>query len=283
MFLSTKLIPPKRKDDFLPRLRLLSHLKKNLDRRLITICADAGYGKTTVIAELLSNLESPYLYYQIDEKDRDLSVFLGYLSSGLTRLYHDFGTKAMDNFRQTRNVETSATTFVNDIVDKIAQPIYLVFDDYHHLVECRDINQFMNFLLNHGPDFLHFIVATRVAPSFSTTGLIAKQESLEIGRDNLRFAREEIELLFKKLSGINLSDEELARLEEYSEGWITALRLIIQDLMVKERKVANETLNDYQRSGESLFNYFAKEILEAEATLGQKFFTQLFDSRPYGH
>ena len=228
------------------------------------ICADAGYGKTTILSELLSDLKFPYLYYQIDEKDRDLAVFLTYLSSGITRLYLHFGTKAADSFRQTRNIEASAAAFVNDIVDKIGQPIYLVFDDYQHLIEYRDINQFMNFLLDHGPDFLHVIISTRVAPHFSLTKLIAKQEYLEISRENLRFAREEIEMLFKKLSGISLSNEELTRLDEYSEGWITALRLIIQDLLAKGRKDASEVLNEYLRSGQSLFNYFAKEILDGE-------------------
>ncbi|MEO0225671.1 MAG: tetratricopeptide repeat protein [candidate division WOR-3 bacterium] len=261
MILLTKLIPPKFKDDFLPRARLVSYIRKNLNRRFILICADAGYGKTTILSELLTNFPFPYFYYQIDEKDRDLAVFLNYLSSGISNINRDFTTRAVENYQQTRNLESSATILINDIVDKIGRPIYFIFDDYHHLAESREINQFMDFILCFGPEFLHFIISTRIRPPFTLTKLIARQEFLEIDRRDMMFDRDEIEKLFKKIAGITLSGEEVNRLKEYSEGWITALRLVIQNLLTQNEKNTDTVLNNYLHSGETIFNYFTKEIL----------------------
>src|SRR5512145_2896202 len=81
-FLRTKFhIPAERAVD-VPRLRLLNLLRTGLNagHRLTLLSAPAGYGKTTLIADWLHSLPSDHhiAWLSLDEKDNDLTRFLGY-------------------------------------------------------------------------------------------------------------------------------------------------------------------------------------------------------------
>ncbi|MCG8530989.1 MAG: hypothetical protein MI749_10020, partial [Desulfovibrionales bacterium] len=54
--------------------------------RLIQIIAGAGFGKTTLAAQLRDqaiSLGLPCIWYRLDEFDRDFSLFMAYLTQGL--------------------------------------------------------------------------------------------------------------------------------------------------------------------------------------------------------
>ena len=72
LIVRTKLDTPPIKGRILRRERLLSTLKENLDKKLILICADAGYGKTTLLAQLCHELKSPFIFYDLDSQDNDI-------------------------------------------------------------------------------------------------------------------------------------------------------------------------------------------------------------------
>ena len=54
--ISTKLFVPPSRADLVPRARLIEKLNAGLDRKLILICAPAGFGKTTLVSEWLDTL-----------------------------------------------------------------------------------------------------------------------------------------------------------------------------------------------------------------------------------
>ena len=103
--LQTKLTPPKIRKRILRRQRLLNLLKANLDIMIILICADAGYGKTTLLAQLCTELDNPSIFYHIDPSDNDLATFFNYITAGIQQHYTDFGQRAKEILGQTRNME----------------------------------------------------------------------------------------------------------------------------------------------------------------------------------
>lgn len=54
--LKTKLFIPPKRPELVPRPRLLMRLSEGLHRKLTLISAPAGFGKTTLVTELLENL-----------------------------------------------------------------------------------------------------------------------------------------------------------------------------------------------------------------------------------
>ena len=55
------------------------------------VAANAGSGKTTLIADFLRKQERPYVWYQLDHTDADPAVFLGYLAYGIQQRVAGFG------------------------------------------------------------------------------------------------------------------------------------------------------------------------------------------------
>ena len=82
--LSTKLFIPTTRPELVSRTRLIEQLNLGLHRKLTLISAPAGFGKTTVVTEWISNLQreghsentTKITWYSLDEGDNDPRRFL---------------------------------------------------------------------------------------------------------------------------------------------------------------------------------------------------------------
>src|SRR5437867_2417999 len=90
LFLRTKLLPPRPAPELLSRPRLTERLLANLSRPMTLVTANAGSGKTTLVADVLRNHGRPFVWYQLDHTDADPSVFLGYLTYGIQQIVPGF-------------------------------------------------------------------------------------------------------------------------------------------------------------------------------------------------
>ena len=79
-FLRTKLLAPRPAPELLFRQRLADRLRANLALPVTLVTANAGSGKTTLVADFLRQQELPYVWYQLDHTDSDPAVFLNYLA-----------------------------------------------------------------------------------------------------------------------------------------------------------------------------------------------------------
>ena len=70
----TKLRPPRVRDGLLDRPLLVERLRSGRERALTLVCAPAGYGKTTVLAQWqAADRESlPFVWVALDEFEEDL-------------------------------------------------------------------------------------------------------------------------------------------------------------------------------------------------------------------
>src|SRR3954451_23904097 len=70
---------PLLRDETLARHRLLDWLAAKAHHRGILVLADAGYGKTTLLADFSRRTRARTLWYRLDEDDRDWISFLSHL------------------------------------------------------------------------------------------------------------------------------------------------------------------------------------------------------------
>jgi LuxR family transcriptional regulator, maltose regulon positive regulatory protein len=272
-FLRTKLLPPRRAPEMLSRPRLTERLEANLSQPVTLVTANAGSGKTTLVADFLRTQPRNFVWYQLDHTDADPFVFLGYVTYGIQQRVPGFG-KAMFSYLQesaselAQHPERAVDVLLNEVLERIDQQLILVLDDYHHLGGETAVHAVVDRLLAYLPDVLHLIVISREMPPLSLARLRAQAPLSIIDRSDLLFTDEETQQLFRKVFDLELAAEQLAEYRERTHGWITALQLVRQ---VAQRHVigsgniaAEDLVEVLRRSERDIFDYFAEEVFADE-------------------
>ena len=277
LFLRTKLLPPRPTPELLSRPRLTERLLANLSHPLTLITANAGSGKTTLVADFLRTHDRRFVWYQLDHTDADPWVFLGYLTYGIQQVVPGFGEAMFPYLQESagelaRHPERAVDVLLNEVLEQVEQQLVLVLDDYHHLGSETRVHVVLDRLLAYLPDVLHVIVISREMPRLSLARLRTRASQSIIDRADLLFTDEETQQLFRKVFDLELTAEQLAEYGERTHGWITALQLV--------RQVAQRTLTPTQsdrqnerpdlveilrQSERDIFDYFAEEVLSGES------------------
>ena len=100
----------------------------------------------------------------------------------------------------------------------------LVLDDYH-VIDARDVQDGMAFLLEHLPPQIHLVIASRTDPALPLARLRGRGELAEIRAADLRFTPGEAAAYLNEVMGLALTAADVAALEGRTEGWIAALQL----------------------------------------------------------
>jgi ATP/maltotriose-dependent transcriptional regulator MalT/DNA-binding SARP family transcriptional activator len=276
--LLSKLHPPKERADDLYRNRLVDMLRENLDKKVILISAGAGYGKTTLLSQFLAKTDIQSVFFHLEKSDAEPVVFFSYLIEGIRKIEPEFGwkTEALSHFFNfpQRYMELIVGTFINEIIRYITDDLYIILEDYHALYPTEHINRIMDYLLEHLPPPLHFIITSRVSPPLSLSQLRAHNELYELQSQHLRFTREETRELCDSIYSLSLDEAELEWVEEHLEGWPTSLRLMLQSSKDQESKSSGHIrriLDSYYQSQSNLFTYFAQEIFNQESKAIRQF------------
>src|SRR5687768_5563731 len=275
-FLRTKLLPPRPAPELLSRPRLTNRLLNNLNYPLTLVTANAGSGKTTLVADFLRTHKRQFVWYQLDHTDADPSVFLGYLGFGIQQQVPGFG-EAMFSYLQeatgelAQHPERAVDVFLNEVLDRVEQQLILVLDDYHHLGMETGVNAVLDRLLAYLPDVLHVIIISRETPPLALGRLRTHSPSATIDRSDLLFTDEETQELFRKVFDLELTADQLAEYRERTHGWITALQLVRQVahrsvLSSREGQAGVPDLVEVLRQSErDIFDYFAEEVFSDES------------------
>ena len=248
-------------------------MKSYLDGPATIVCANAGCGKTTLVASFVPSCNIPFVWYQIDPSDEDLGVFFGYLVYGLQRLYPDFGHAVLGFIRATEDLSSQADqladVFVTEVSEQIEQKTILVMDDFHHADKSTAIGIAVDRLVQYLPDVLHIILMSRTMPNLSVSRLRSKGLVGVIDRQDLLFEPDEVNKLFEETFHRTLPPDVITQFYEKTEGWITGLQLIQQSI---ERATDHdpalvskaEAVSALQQSEIDIFDYFAEEVLQSE-------------------
>ncbi len=274
-FLRTKLLPPRPAPQLLSRPRLSARLLANLGYPLTLVTANAGSGKTTLVADFLRTHERQFVWYQLDHTDADPAVFLGYLGFGIQKLVPEFGKALFSYLQETtaesaQHPERAVDVFLNEVLEHVEQQLILVLDDYHHLGANTAVHVVMDRLLAYLPDVLHVVIVSREVPPLALGRLRTHSPLATIDRADLLFTDEETRELFRRVFDLELTPEQLAEYRERTHGWITALQLVRQ---VAQRNVISgregqaevpDLVEVLRQSERDIFDYFAEEVFSDE-------------------
>ncbi len=207
------------------RARLTHLLDRGAKSKLTLVSAPAGFGKTTLVAEWAAVSGYPVAWLSLDERDSDPANFLTYLVAALRTVAPGIAeaVPALLQSSQPPPLESLVTILANDLAS-FPEDFILVLDDYHVLDSQRG-DEALAFLLDHLPPRMHVVIATREDPRLPLARLRARAQLTEVRAADLRFTAPEADEFLARVMGLDLSAEDMAALENRTEGWIAGLQM----------------------------------------------------------
>jgi LuxR family maltose regulon positive regulatory protein len=263
--LTTKLYVPQPFPSLVPRPRLSKQLEEGIRRKLTLISAPAGFGKTTLLSEwriIHLGSEWPVGWVSLDEGDNDPVLFFSYLIAALRVVQADIGEAPLALLQSPQGppLRSVLTILLNELA-AIPNDFVLVLDDYH-VIENQSIHDAIAFLLDHMPPQMHLIISSRANPPLPLARLRARNDLTELRPADLRFEPEEVATFLSGIMGSDLSADDVAALDERTEGWIAGLQLVALSLQGK-RDIPN-FINEFTGTHRFVFDYLAEEILHKQ-------------------
>ena len=272
--LSTKLYIPPARANVIERPRLTKKLLSGVDRpsSFALLSGPAGFGKTTLLSNFVTRLKRPTAWVSLDEGDNDYSQFWTYLITACQSVLNGVGATALELFSPPQPLpdETVPTILINDFVTH-PKSVVLVLDDYHE-IKNPSIHASLLFLLDHLPDNLYIVVSTRIDPPWPLARYRARNQLIEVRAQDLRFSVEEAAEFLNRTMNLDLSAENVAALEERTEGWIAGLQLAALSMQGREDVAA--FVKAFTGSHIYVAEYLVEEVLQRQSEGIQTFLLQ---------
>jgi LuxR family transcriptional regulator, maltose regulon positive regulatory protein len=260
--LATKLYVPGPQPGFVARPRLLDRLEEGLARGLLLVCAPAGFGKTSLLADWARRGGRPVAWLSLDEGDNDPARFWRHVVAALDRARTGTAKQVAPLLGPPapRSFEGLVTALINELA---AQPgeVLLVLDDYH-LVDAQAVHASLGFLLEHRPPGLQLALTSRTDPPLPLARLRARGQLAELRDADLRFTAEEAAALLRRAVGPDLPEAAVAALAARTEGWVAGLQLA--GLSLKGQADVAGFVASFSGSHRFVLDYLAEEVLERQ-------------------
>ena len=265
----TKLRIPSTRPKLVDRPRLQVRIAEGLRGPLTLITAPAGFGKTTLVASGVASCGMPVAWLSLDRDDNQAGRFLNYLVTALQEADNTIGSEAAQLITASQQAppEVVLTSLINDL-DTAGGEIALVLDDYQYLTS-KAAHAAVAFLLEHCPNSLHLVIATRSDPPLPLARLRARGQTVELRAADLRFTVPEAAQFLNEVMGLSLDAEAVTLLEERTEGWIAGLQMAA--LSMRDRNDKRGFIEGFSGTHRYILDYLLEEVLASQSPEVQRF------------
>lgn len=271
--LESKIRVPRPRRGHVDRARLREQLDQIADATLTLISAPAGFGKTTLVVDWLAAhtaagpagpagpAGATVAWLSLDARDNDPAVFTRYLVAAVDTAAPGAGAAAATLLESAQAPTEAVLTTVLNELDARPDDVVLVLDDYH-LIESPDVRDQVTFVLEHRPPQLHVVITSRVDPPLPLARWRARGELVEIRAADLRFSTDEAAAYLTDAMGLGLTANDVATLEERTEGWIAALQLAA--LSMQGRDDVAGFIAGFAGDDRYVVDYLVEEVLQRQ-------------------
>lgn len=260
----TKITPPLLRDETLTRGRLIDWLRHHTRHRLTLIIAEAGYGKTTLLADYGRRSAVPVLWFKLDHTDADWISFTNYLIAAFRELDPGFGHATLHLLDQLATADQSRDRIIDALLADVAhvdQPALLILDDYHLVDLSADTQEIVGRLLREAPSAMSVLIASRRRPDLDLARPVAQGQVAELTTDDLRFSREETNALFSETYQQPLEPDVLDQVEQRTEGWAASLQLFRSSIRGRSALEIRAFARSMSGTQGPIYDFLAQEVL----------------------
>ncbi|HTG40629.1 MAG TPA: hypothetical protein VK697_03350 [Methylomirabilota bacterium] len=239
-----KIQRPLLREETLARHRLLDWLDVKIHNRVMFVIAEAGYGKTTLLADFSRRTHLRTLWYRMDAEDRSWGTFLSYLIAAGREYEPDFAQRTAAMLRESEpggpTRDEVVDMFLRELPAISEDGAAVILDDFHVADDVPDIRFIARELVARAPERLTVVFSSRRVPAIPVGRLRSHGELAEMRTMDLRFSEAETGELFRETYRHPLEGDVLADLTRRTEGWAASLHLV--RAAVRERSTV-ETLH----------------------------------------
>jgi LuxR family transcriptional regulator, maltose regulon positive regulatory protein len=261
---ATKLHVPSPRRGLVPRVGLLAALTADRSHKLTLLDAPPGFGKTTLLSEWSASAEEkrPFAWLSLDEGDNDPFRFWGGVVEALRTIEAGVGTATLATLRATNVslVEVVVPLLVNDLA-RLESRLVLVLDDYHLIAESR-VHESLAYFIDHLPDVVHLVLATRADPPLPLGRYRTRGEMAELRAAQLRFSDAEARALLNGVLRLGLAVDDVDRLQRRTEGWAAGLYLAA--LSLRGREDSRKFIGSFAGDDRQIVDYLSSEVLAGQ-------------------
>lgn len=268
---TTKLRPPASPAPLLRRDRLLELLDDVLARRLTTVVAGAGFGKSTLLSAWAQ--EANCAWYGASPDDASLAPFARGIADALRLRVPGLppdvagavtaaaGPGAEDD--EPARARGFVAAVCEALQSELRRDLLLVVDDVQALEGSAGAIQAIESLCRQAPDLLHVALASRTELPFPIERLRGQGQVLELASADLAFDVDETAALVATLTGV-ADAETAAELQRATGGWPAAVRLAVEALRRVAPADRRAALERISRPEGPLLGYLAAEVFAQE-------------------
>ena len=260
---------PQLRPGLVRRTALLDRLRRQQTVPVVTIFAPAGYGKSTVLAQVAESDERRVSLISLKEGDNDPVVLAAHLAEGLDRIA-GVAPAPTERFQRQGALWSTTVPRLGARFASIESPAVLALDDLHLLSE-RDSLDVVAAICGYVAPGSQLILAGREEPPLRIARLRAERNLVELGTEDLALDAVEARSLLRA-AGVELSQSDVAELMLRTEGWAAGLYLMA--LSVREGGTWDEAASAWTGQDHYITDYLRLEILSRMAPREVEFLTR---------
>lgn len=228
---------------------------------MVTVVAPAGYGKTTLLAQLANATAAParVAWYAVDAEDDDVVRFFAALVDVLAPLdlrWRVAPKLLVANMEATaRQARSAAGELAAALESAPAGRILVLLDDLHR-VGNAEVAVLLEALVERLPEHVALVISSRVPLPLPMARWVVSGEAREFGSRDLEFSEQEASALAASVGISRGADRRVGDVLSLAERWPAGVALML-------RAVADgDSIATGTGSHELLYEYLAAEVLQ---------------------
>lgn len=223
----------------LKRKHIKTELKNIFNYPLTLVVAAMGYGKTTSVRDFLTDGAFRYTWLTVDSDESSPQFIWDSLASQLSKVKPELGRQlSAFGFPVDAPQREKILRIIEDLTYMTNS--VLVIDDYHN-VHSPEWDKLVERLVRANIKGFHILILSRTMPEISIDELQLKGFCHVIKSSVFEMTLSEIKEFFG-LYGYNISNNSAKQVHDISEGWVSAVYLIMREYAESGKISAGQSL-----------------------------------------
>jgi len=229
-----KLAPPDT-TQCIPRTHLESLLNDAKGRRIVSVCAPAGSGKSSFIAHYLAKQKTKQIWLNLDKSDSDPANFFQLLSKGIEEKLTPWDFPIFSpEYLQSLSIYSGR--FFHYFFKKYPKKIAIVLDNLQKIPEDSPVHQILLTFMKELSGSARLFIISRSCLPFASAKWNIERIFLRLEWGHLRFRSEEIKKLLEFKGVPNLSQEQIDAIALASRGLVANVLFDLKKFLSEKSK-----------------------------------------------